>query len=246
MDSTTESNKIYTVRCTPEQAAEQSRIATAEGLREVAAALAQRAASGKQPDTDYDSDESTESSESSSRSRSRSHRRKRRRHDKKSGDRSAGNEFERRAQYLQLELGNAKVDVEDLRTEVSKLKSNLDPYKTINNELTYLRGSIDRSNKDLELLTLPQIEKRMTLYKEEYNEHMALCSAAVAKLVDLAEIRVCFMRVLNAERKRATKAENSLEFVIWMRRTTYKVSVVTLVSIFVGLLSMLIYWRFFA
>jgi macrodomain Ter protein organizer (MatP/YcbG family) len=145
-----------------------------------------------------------------------------------------------------LELGNAKVDVEDLRTEVTKLKSNLDPYKTINNELTYLRGAIDRSNKDLELLTLSQIEKRMTLYKEEYNEHIALCSAAVAKLVDLAEIRVCFMRVLNAERKRATKAEHSLEFVIWVRKTTYKVSVVTLVSIFVGLLSMLIYWRFFA
>ena len=242
MEPISETNKIYAVRYTPEQAAEQSRIATAEGLKEVAAALAERAASGKQLDTDYDSDDSYDSSDSS---RDRGSRRKRRRRNKKSSDKPES-EAERRAYYLQLDYANAKVDVEDLRTEVSKLKTIIDPYKVINNELTYLRGAIDRSNKDVELLTLAQIEKRLTLYKEEYNEHIALCSAAVAKLVDLAEIRVCFMRVLNAERKRATKAENSLEFVIWLRKTTYKVSVVTLVSILVGLLAVFIYWKFIA
>jgi hypothetical protein len=242
MESISETNKIYTVRCTPEQAAEQSRIATAEGLKQVAAALAERAATSRLADTDNDSDDSDYSSDSSNGSRNR----KRRRHNKKSSSKHESNEFERRAHYLQLELGNAKVDVDDLRTEVSKLKSNLDPYKVINNELTYLRGAIDRSNKDLELLTVAQIEKRATLYKEEYNEHIALCSAAVSKLAELAEIKVCFMRVLNAERKRAAKAEKSLEFVIWLRKTTYKVSFVTLVSVLVVLLSVVMYWKIMA
>ena len=243
MEHIAETNKIFTVRCSPEQAAEQSRIATAEGLKQVAAALAERAASGKQSDTDSESDDSYDSSDSS---RDRGSRRKRRRRSKNRSDKPDAQEAERRAYYLQLDLANAKVDVEEFRTEVSKLKTIIDPYKVINNELTYLRGAIDRSTKDLELLTLAQIEKRLILYKEEYNEHIALCSAAVAKLVDLAEIRVCFMRVLNAERKRAVKAEHSVEFVIWVRKTTYKVSMVTLVSILVALLSMLIYWRFIA
>lgn len=242
MEPISETNKIYTVRCTPEQAAEQSRIATAEGMKQVAAALAERATSCRLVNTDNDSDDSSDSSDSSKGSRSR----KRRRRNKKSSDRAETTEFERRAHYLQLELGNAKVDVDDLRTEVSKLKTTLDPYKVINNELTYLRGAIDRSNKDLELLTVAQIEKRAALYKEEYNEHIAQCNAAVSRLGGLAEIKVCFMRVLNAERKRATKAENSLEFVIWLRKTTYKVSFVTLVSILVCLFSVFIYWKFIA
>jgi hypothetical protein len=93
---------------------------------------------------------------------------------------------------------------------------------------------------------LAQIEKRFTIYREEYNEHIALCNAAIGKLVDLAEIRVCFMRVLNAERKRAVKSENSLAFVVTLRKIAYKVSVMMLVSLFVGLLSMVVYWRFIA
>ncbi len=242
MEALSETNKIFTVRCTPEQAAEQSRIATAEGMKQVAAALAERAMLKPITDTENDSDDSYDSSDSSKGSRSR----KRRRRSKKSSDKVEISEFERRAHYLQLELGNAKVDNDDLRTEVSKLKTHLDPYKVINNELTYLRGAIDRSNKDLDLLTVAQVEKRFALYKEEYNEHIALCTAAVAKLGELAEIKVCFMRVLNAERKRAAKAEYSLTFVIWLRKTTYKVSIVTLVSILVGLLSMAIYWKLFA
>jgi hypothetical protein len=109
-------------------------------MKQIAAALAERALPRHKADAEYDSDDSCDSSDSSNGSRNR----KRRRRNKRDCAFTENNEFEKRAHYLQLELANAKVDVEDLRTEVSKLKVNIEPYKVINNELTYLRGAIDR------------------------------------------------------------------------------------------------------
>lgn len=229
---------IYSTRVSAAEAAEQSRIATAEGLRQVQAALLERG--NLSPIRSQDSDDSYDSSDSSD-SEGR-HRKCRRRSKKRSFDTSGPGEHEKRNHYLTLELANAQVDVENLRLENSKLKISLDPYTVINNELAYLKSSIDRSNKEINTLTLSQLEKRATLYKEEYLEHIALCNAAIGKL-SLAEVKSSFMRVIVAEKKRAIKAENTLNFTIWFRKTTYKVSYATIVSVLVAVLAVLLYWK---
>lgn len=233
-----ESNVTYATRFTPAEAAEQSRIATAEGLKQVAAALAERAGQNKSPIESADSYDSSDSSESDC-----GHRKRKRRHVRKNQTEDTGSsEHERRAHYLQLELANAKVDIDELKTEVSKLKTFNDPFAVVNNELSFLKSSIERANRDLDQFTIVQLEKRAALYKDEYSEHIALCNAAIAK-VSLAEVKNSFLRVVAAERKRAIKAENSLILTIWVKKTTYKVSIATLVSILVAFVSMLFYWQ---
>jgi len=223
---------------TPAEAAEQSRIATAEGMREMAAALNERATLNCSPVTSIDSDDSYDSSDSSDSSNLR--RRKRARKSKRNA--SGSSEHEKRSHYLQLELANARVDVDDLKAELAKLKESLDPYSVINNELSYIKSAIDRSNKELDTLTLPQLEKRATLYADEYKEHISLCNVAVNKL-PLAEVKNSFARVLVAERKRAIKAEDSISRTIWIRKVTYKVSFGFALSVLVALVSWFFYWQ---
>ena len=226
-----ESPIMFSTKMTPAAAAEQSRIATAQGMRDVAAALA-----AAQYEPILESDGSCDDSSSDS-----SRKRKRRR--RRTTPSRSIHEDESAAHYVRLELMNAKVDNDDLRTEISKLKDSLDPYNVINNELAYIKSSIERSNKDTEQLTLIQLEKRRFLFKEEYKEHIALCSAACSKLT-LAEVKSSFLRIIAVEKKRALNAENSLEWSIKIRRTTRTVSKITALSVVVALFGMFIYWYF--
>ena len=111
----------YATRMSVSDAAEQSRIATAQGMRDVAAALRERGANSHCSDDDGVSVSSTDSSE---------RRHKRRRRDKTV---SRTNDGEKQAHYLKLELANAHVDIDDLKAEVAKMKAILDPYSAVNN-----------------------------------------------------------------------------------------------------------------
>lgn len=216
----------YATRMSAAEAAEQSRIATAQGMRDVAAALRERAA--------LPSDDS--SSVSSSDSSDRRHKRRRREKVVVRND-----DGEKTAYYLKLELANAKVDIDDLKVEQTKMKAILEPYNVINNELAFLKSATERSNKDLHTLTFAQLGKRLTIYKEEYREHYALCNAALAK-VGLSEVRNSLARVLNAEKRRASGAEKSLERTIWVRETAFNVGVFGLITLLAFICFYALYW----
>ena len=227
----------YSNKVSPAEAAEQSRIATAQGMRDLAAALAERSANLMLSSSDSDDDSSVTSSEYSGRRRKRRHR------DRSSNCNLPNNEYEKRAHYLKLELSNAKVDIEDLKEELTSLKDSLAPYSSINNEMAFLKSATERSNKDIHALTFVQLEKRYNLFKEEYREHLALCNAALAK-VSFAEVKSSLSRVLTVEKRRAASAEKSLEWALWVRQTTFNVSVGALMTLIMGLFCFIIYWYF--
>jgi hypothetical protein len=224
-----EQTTSYTTRMSAADAAEQSRIATAQGMRDIATALRERAATSPCSDDDRVSVSSSDSSE---------RRHKRRRHDKGV---TRNNDSEKQAHYLKLELANAKVDIDDLKVELAKMKAILDPYSSVNNEMAYLKSATERSNKEVHTLTFAQLTKRLSLYKEEYREHLALCNAALAK-VTLAEVKSSLTRVLTVEKRRAASAEKNLEWALWVRETTFNVSVGVLISLVLCLIFLAFYW----
>jgi len=215
------------------EAAEQSRIATAQGMRDIAAAMAEREVLPVLNESDDDISIS---------SSDRSDKRRKLRYRKKPETRnSAASEAEKQAHYLKLELANAKVDIDDLKQELTSLKSGLNPYTSYNNEMASLKSAIDRSYKDVHTLTFVQLEKRFALFKEEYQEHLALCNAALAK-VSLAEVKVSLIRVLSAEKRRAAAAEKKLEWAIWIRATTFNAAVGGLMALLICAFCFIIYW----
>jgi len=223
----------YSVKMTPAEFAEQSRIATAQGMRDIANAMA--------AEESYSSDAS-ESTCYSSCDEARKRKRKSK-SDKKEKKTKIDDDYETRAHYLKLELVNCSVDLENAKEEIIKLKTTLDPYASFNNEMAFLKSSIERSNKELPQLTLTQIEKRLSLFKEEYSEHAVLCSAAISKIL-LAEVNSAFNRVLVVEKRRALNSVKSLEWVIFVRKTTINTVKATIVTSLVVLVFVILYWYF--
>ena len=109
--------------------------------------------------------------------------------------------------------------------------------------MAYLKSATERSNKEVHTLTFVQLQKRLSLYKEEYREHLALCNAALAK-VPLAEVKSSLSRVLTVEKRRAASAEKNLEWSLWVRETTFNVSVASLVTV-VTVLTLYAFYSYF-
>ena len=225
----------FVTKMTPAEVAEQSRIATAQGMREIAAAMS---ATVRDSDESYYSDSSDSSTETQS-------KRKKTNVKKQSHDESRANYLkeESRARYLQLELANAAVDLDDAKQEIVKFKALVEPYTAFNNEMAFLKSSIERSNKEISQLTLLQLEKRLCLFKEEYGEHAARCATAVSK-VPLAEVGSAFSRVLVVEKRRAFNAEKSLEWSIFVRKTTITVIKSSIISALLVCILAVFYWYF--
>lgn len=230
---------VYTNRVTPEQMAEQSRIATAEGLREVAAALAAKA---KQPlPAKRHSEEDDSLSDSSSDHSHRSGAKRRRKSRRKSRSPTRSNSDEKATHLLRVELASVMVEKEDLLLEISKLKAQLQPYSSANNELALIKSAIERLNKDTAELTIAQLEKRQNLFHEEFSEHKALATVATAKIA-YADVKSCVLRVINAEVKRSALEDKKLTLTIWYRKSTETTTKVFISSVLVAILSYILYW----
>lgn len=234
---------VYTNRVTPEQMAEQSRIATAEGLREVAAALAAKA---KQPfpakqRSDEDDSLSDSSSDNSHRSGAKRRRKSRRKSHSRSRSPTRSHSDERATHLLRVELASAMVEKEDLLLEISKLKAQLQPYSSANNELALIKSAIERLNKDTGELTIAQLEKRQNLFHEEFSEHKALATVASSKIA-YADVKSCLLRVINAEVKRSALEDKKLTLTIWYRKSTETTTKVFISSVLVAILSYVLYW----
>lgn len=196
---------MYARQVTVEQMEEEKRRATAEGMREIAAALAARNINN--PEEDFMSSDDDCCSEPRSRKPRVVHI-----------DTSVTEKLEKRNHYLQLELSNALVDVEDANTKVDGLSKALAPYKKLNDELSFLKGSLDRALLNTDKLTGAQLYGKLKLFQEEATEHASLSMVALNKIEQL-EIKAGLMRLLAAEKKRFVKVENSFKWVVFITQT---------------------------
>jgi len=204
---------MYRPQLTPSQMEEASRKATADGMREVAEALNKKENKNKNKS---DSDTNSDTSDSSSNVK-KSHTSKPFVIQKNVSDNSAViNKLEQQVHYLRLDLVNSKVEVDDARTEVIKLKTITDIYTKINNELGFIRSAIERSHKNLDDLTIKQFKHKVDLFVEESNEHVVLCERSINK-IELHEIKFALERVLIAERKKIIKYTSDLNYKIWIK-----------------------------
>lgn len=232
---------VYTRRVTAEQMAEESRIATAQGLRDIAAALAAKGITNRHDDVHSDSEDDSIDSRP---------KRRRRRGSYGGGGGSGGggssssrNQDEKASHLLKVELASVMVEKNDLNAEIAKLQLQLQPYSNVNNELALIKSAIDRLNKDTSDMTINQLEKRQGLFREEFTEHKALLTIAVSK-INLADVKACVQRVLNAEVKRSGIEDKKLTVTIWYRKCTETTTKLIISSALVLLLSYFFYWYF--
>jgi len=233
---------VYTTRLTPAQMAEESRIATAQGLRDVAAALAAKAKTAPVFGTGKARSEEEESlSDGSSDGSRRSGAKRRRRHRSRRQSPARSHSDEKAAHLLRVELASVMVEKEDLLLEITKLKTQLQPYSSVNNELALIKSAIERLNKDTGELTIAQLEKRQNLFHEEFAEHKALATVASSKIT-YADVKLCVLRVINAEVKRSALEDKKLMLTIWYRKSTETTTKVFISSVLVAILSYILYW----
>jgi hypothetical protein len=188
--------RVFTKRMTVEEMAEQSRKATAEGMRELAAAAAAFATRKQQPSVYEDSDCDWESEHESPKM-------------------ASIEKLESRIHYLTLDLTNATVELDDANLKIDQLSLQMTPFRRVNDELTYLKSSLTRALKDTGGMNKNQLELRFKLFREEANEHAALCNASIGR-IELDEVKQGMLRVLNSERRRILATEKSFKWVIFV------------------------------
>jgi hypothetical protein len=238
---------IFTNHISVEQMEEQKRKATAEGMRELAAAMAARSSRVMNPEdeSDVSDDMDYSSDEEERRANKRSRTGPKVIHVSNSG---TVEKLESRIRFLQLDLTNAHVDVETSKEEVEKLTAVISPYKRVNDELAFLKSSLVRALQNTDNLTKIQLDLRFKLFHEEANEHASLCNASINK-IGLDEVKAALLRVLTAERKRIIQTERNFKMVIFKahaKEVTIKIATST--SIVVGILAILYQlclWFFF-
>ena len=208
---------------TEAQMKEESRAATAEGMREIAAALA-----SKGPDVDSDSSvellDSTDDSSytsSSSGSGSRRHRRhhhRRSKHRKSDGGGSAAvDKMEQRVHYLKLDLSNAKVETEELRAEVNRLKAKTLAFDNVDKQFAALKKIMNDAVEDTSDLNRKQVQNKYYRFLEESAKQVEVCSTALVS-IEPNNIRLALTRVNEAEKRKLIAIERSFHFILTLKR----------------------------
>ena len=211
---------IYSTRVSAEVMAEQSRKATAEGMRDLATAM-------KKKQTLSDSDHYYSDSSSGAPERSK----RRARHDNNSVH---VHQLEQRLDVMRLEVANAKVDCEDTQRASATLKAQLAVYGRINNALALLKSSMMRMAVKPKDQTVEQLERRLTLFKEEIHEHGVQCQVAMLNL-NQDEIKTSITRAIEADKRKSVVLATNLEWVIW-RQKTYNYTLYTTFGMMVAVL----------
>jgi hypothetical protein len=187
--------------------AEQSRVATERGIREMAEALA-----SKLPQVSEESEvsESSDTASLGSYHNGRRNSRKRSRKERNSGD------HESRNHYLKLEIANSMIVAQETNDKLVEVQTRLDPYVKANNEFALVESAIQRSFKGTDILNAEQFQMKMKLFEEEVNEHLLLCSLAISK-IDLHQVRRGLERVYASEHRRAIRRMKHLQLVLYTK-----------------------------
>lgn len=211
----------YTTKISLSQMAEDSKKATEEGMRQLAIDMV--AAEATKPhdssdSSDMSSSDSFDSSDSDSKSRGRS-RKNKHRHVKIHNRNSKYDmeKLENRIHYLTLDLANSTVDTDNLRLEVESLKKRMTPFIRVNDELAFIKSSMNRAFNNIDKLYSQQLVQKSVQFHEEAFEHITLCSNAIAT-IHLDEVRISMLRILDAERRKVKKIENSYQSLILKTR----------------------------
>jgi hypothetical protein len=149
----------YVTRMTAEQMAAESKKATEEGLRQVAAGLAARGLRHAHVEEESDSDQSLVVKR------------------KKNIVVDNGvlvNKLETRVHYLQLDLANKDIDLTDAKELIKSYKEKQEILKKVDDNIALLTNLSFYLIK-LDTLTVPQMERKLALFKEEAKEHSANC-----------------------------------------------------------------------
>jgi len=186
------------------QMAEESKRATAEGMREIAEAL--RAREAKTP-SDSESDFCSDSDTSSSRHRNRKRSRK------SKSEKTDTRALETRIHYMTLELANTKVEVDEAKETAENLKKQLAPYSRVNDELAFLKSAMNRALANTANLTKNQLESKFKLFVDETRDHASMCVAQICR-IEQEEVKQALNRVLEAEKRKLVKLTNSYKMLI--------------------------------
>jgi hypothetical protein len=233
---------VYTRRVTFEQMNEESKKATAEGMRQLAEVIAkQKKYPEKCSEFDPKSDSNFESesdsdSESTHEYYNKSKRRKRSRSPQST---QTIDKLENKIRFMGLDLMNAHVEIEENKEKVETLTAQLMPLKRVNDEIGYLKSSMNRALKGIEIMNKLQLEARHKLILEEANEHATMCNVACLK-IDIEEVKNGMLRVLNAERKRLSHLDANFKLLIfktYIKETTiYMASWSSVILAFIAIL----------
>lgn len=166
---------MFCTQKTPQELAEESRKATAEGMRQLAEAMRKRKYCEFKPDSDGNESDSSSSSSSSSSSKSSAsitHKTK---------AIYLVEKLEQRIHYMKLDLTNLQVEKEDLLEELNTYKTRWETMKKIDNGFSLLKDSLSRAAEmdSLNLLTYDQLNKKSSLFNEEFYEHYNDCKIQI-------------------------------------------------------------------
>jgi len=151
---------------TNEQAMEESKKATEEGLRQVAEALS------KQKADPIGAMETTESEESDDGSPIIIRRRR---------DKGEVKVLETRVHYMKVELASSMAQLEDIKTQVEALNKRFNVFNEIELNLAYL-SSLDFYLKGINKLTLEELQQKMVAFNEEKCNYVKICTDNIASL----------------------------------------------------------------
>ena len=148
----------YVTRMTAEQMATESKKATEEGMRQVAAGLTARVLRTVHVDENSDScDDSVIIKK------------------KKNVVVDNGiliNKLETRVHYLQLDLANKDIDLTEAKDVIKTYKERQEILKKADDNIALLTN-LSFYLINLDTLTIPQMERKLALFKEESKEHSA-------------------------------------------------------------------------
>ena len=197
----------FCTKKTPAEMSDEAKKATAEGMRQIAAALSS---------TNYE--EHTDEEELTP----------------KRSARIANARFEKletRIHYLQLDLANATVDLDDTKTSLTHCKKNLDVYTKLNEHFAILHGMNSYLDNRWQL-TMPQLEKTHIDFLNTSYAQLTICSDIIEQ-IDLPFVNIMMQISLNDMRKNIIKIESSIYFTIMTYRF-YNLIIVSGITIIIA------------
>ena len=231
----------YTTRLSSAQMAEESKRATAEGMRQIAEALNTKELNALSSDSESGSDSDFESDTFSESSNSRCRGRKRK--IKTTDFKTNNNKLETRIHYMSLELANTKVEVEEAKTAFEGLQKTLQPYNRVNDELSFLKSAINRAFKDTENLNTIQLTAKFKLFSEETQDHASMCASQISR-IEQDEIKLALIRILDAEKRKVEKLKinyNTLILKTRVKETTIFITVwLSVLIVFIAVIYQLV------
>jgi hypothetical protein len=197
----------FVTRVTPAQAAAESKKATEEAMRQVAANL------NKTPPQHFH-----ENSISDSDSDSEVFIKKRKGHKSSSEDSIAIHKLETRLHYLQLDMANKNIDYMDLKELSDSNTLKLENMKKVDETLSLL-SNLTFYLKNLDSLSLDQVKRKLVLFKEESAEHAAN-SMKYINQIEYPVIKKSMISIIDQITLKNTMIEHEINKAILFKKAT--------------------------